>query len=74
MKVLSEFTGSGNHRAAQVVLDEGVYIVEFYYNDILIDRCHCEDHGLRYAEDVAENYVLEILKINRDTWTVHAKY
>jgi hypothetical protein len=44
-------------------MDKG-FLVEFYENDVLMGVKEVVGHTLRYAEDMSENYVLGILKLD----------
>ena len=51
-------------RTAIVFLDNGVHAVEFMISDNPIGYRYFPNHSLRYAEDAAENWILDIIKVN----------
>ena len=57
--------------SAEVVVENNKVFVDFYRNEVTIDSREVTEHGLRYAEDMAENYVLGILTIDTETWRVN---
>ncbi len=60
MDKVSEFFGNGR-RAIVYLTNEG-FRVSFYEGDEMISYRDCIGHSLRYAEDIAENYVEGILQ------------
>ena len=63
---ISEFYGNGDYegRRAVVELCNGVYSVAFYENKRYTKDIPLPGKSLRYAEDLAENYVIGI--VDRD--------
>lgn len=43
------------------------YYVDFYKDEVIVDSRRLAHVSLRYAEDLAENYVLGIIKLNSKT-------
>lgn len=60
---ISEFLGDGNYsnRRAVVELCNGVYSVALFDGNIIKDEILLVGKSLRYAEDLAENYVTGIV-------------
>lgn len=56
---------------AQVSQENGRVYVDFYRDEVLLDCREVADHSVQYAFDMAENYVLGVLKINPKTWRVN---
>ena len=54
---------TGNVRHSLIYRNDNGFLVEFYENDVLMGTREVVDHTLRYAEDMSENYVLGILKL-----------
>jgi len=54
---------TGNVRHSLIYKMDKGFLVEFYENDVLMGTREVVDHTLRYAEDMSENYVLGILKL-----------
>ena len=65
MKILSNFYGEGQHaaRESKVFIEDDIPAVEFWDNGKFIAVRSFPDNTLQYAEDIAENYVLGILKL-----------
>lgn len=55
---------TGNVRHSLIYKMDKGFLVEFYENDVLMGTREVVDHTLRYAEDMSENYVLGILKLD----------
>lgn len=55
---------TGNVRHSTIYKMDKGFLVEFYENDVLMGTREVVDHTLRYAEDMSENYVLGILKLD----------
>jgi hypothetical protein len=56
---------------AQVIEEDGTLYVDFYRDEILLDSRRIEGHSVQYAQDIAENYTLGVLKIDSKTWRVN---
>jgi len=54
---------TGDVRHSTIYRNDNGFLVEFYENDVLMGTREVVDHTLRYAEDMSENYVLGILKL-----------
>lgn len=69
---ISQYYGDGD-RLKAVVSKSGSnqYFVDFYKDDVMIDSRQIEGRSLHYAEDMAENYVNGIIRIDPHTWRVH---
>ena len=57
--------------SAEVIVENDRVFVDFYRDEVTIDSREVTAHSLRYAEDMAENYVLGILTIDTETWRVN---
>lgn len=55
---------------AQVSMEGSRLYVDFYKDDVLLDSREVVDHSVPYAQDIAENYVMGILKIDSKTLKV----
>jgi hypothetical protein len=56
---------------AQVCEEGGKLYVDFYRDEILLDSREVTGHSVQYAQDIAENYTLGILRIDQKTWRVN---
>lgn len=65
---VSHFYGDGDRLKAVVTLDGDCYHVDFYKDEVMIDSRRVEGHTLRYAEDMAENFVNGVIRIDPRTW------
>lgn len=65
-KIVSIFYSDDCKLKAQVMADGNRFYVDFYKDRILIGSNEIVGHTLRYAEDVAENYVLGVLDIDTE--------
>lgn len=54
-----------------VIQGDDCYFVDFYKDDVIIDSRRIEDKSLRYAEDVAENFVNGIIQVDPVTWRIN---
>lgn len=61
-EVLSTFTSSDGKLQSNVVLDENRLVVEYIENEVLLKSEPCTQ-SKRFAEEMAENYVLGIKKL-----------
>lgn len=57
---------------AVIVQGHLCYFIDFYLDDVIIDSRKIEGHTLRYAEDLAENYVNGIIRVDKDNWRLHS--
>jgi len=55
---------------AQVMTEDEKLYVDFYKDDVLIDSREATSHSVQYAHDIAENYTLGVLRIDKNTWRV----
>lgn len=55
---------------AQVMTEDDKLYVDFYKDDVLIDSREATGHSIQYAQDMAENYTLGVLRIDKKTWRV----
>jgi hypothetical protein len=71
--VLTEYHNDNKSLKAIIKKDNSGYgyYVDLYRNGDIIKTCDVVNHSLRYAEDLALNYVEGVLKINSQetTWT-----
>lgn len=67
---LSEYYSDNRTRKATVYADKYHYVVNLYQNGELKHTELITDHSLRYAEDLAENYVLYVGPFKDNTWTL----
>lgn len=67
MKLVSKYFGEPDFPDLKANVffdyDEERPVVEFWKGESLVERRWVTDHSLRYAEDMAENYVMGILKL-----------
>lgn len=47
------------------------FYVDFYKDEVMVDSRRIEGKSLRYAEDMAENFVEGIIRIDPKTWRLH---
>ena len=59
---LSEYYGDGNKRSASIHSGWQGYSVDFLVDGKVVESRMCWEHSRRYAEDLAENWVSEIIK------------
>ena len=59
-----QYFSEDNTRSATVHESYEGWFVEFYENDKLMERRNLFEHNEQYAEDAAENWVLNIIQIN----------
>jgi len=69
--VVSSFYSDDLRLMAQVCKENDHMYVDFYYDEVLIDSREISDHSVVYAESMAENYTLGIIKIDPQTWRVN---
>lgn len=62
--VISTFYSADYSLMAMVICGQSCYFVDFYKDDAIIDSKRIEDKSLRYVEDMAENFVDGIIKID----------
>jgi hypothetical protein len=63
---------SDDFRLMAQVCEEGEKLfVDFYRDEILLDSREVTGHSIQYAQDIAENYTLGILRIDQKTWRVN---
>lgn len=66
-KRLAIFHSKDGRLSSKVFVDESrptIFYVDLYKDRIRYETRKVIDHSLRFAEDIAENYVLGILKID----------
>ena len=68
---ISQFYGDGDRLKAVIIQGTDCYFVDFYKDDVIIDSRRIVGHTLRYAEDLAENFVNGIFKIDPRTWRIY---
>jgi len=51
--------------------DNKSFFVDFYKDEVIIGTRSFDDKTLRYAEDVAENFVDGIITFDKKTWRLH---
>ena len=61
-KTISKYHGDGNNKRANVVKMTNHYLVSYFVNDECIGNIRY-DKSLNYAEDAAENFVMDIFKV-----------
>ena len=54
-----------------VIQGNDCYFVDFFKDDVIIDSRRIEGKSLRYAEDIAENFVNGIIQIDPHTWRLN---
>ena len=57
MRALTEFTNEETMRTAITYEKDGEYGVLLYRKGVPVDDRKCTGHTLRYAEDLAENFI-----------------
>jgi hypothetical protein len=55
---------------AQVTVENGRMYVDFLKDEVLIGHQEIADHSVFYAESLAENYTLGVIKIDPETWRI----
>lgn len=68
--IISTFYSDDLRLMAQVSTENDRLYVDFFKDDVLIGYQQIEDHSVFYAESMAENYTLGIIKVDPDTWRV----
>jgi hypothetical protein len=65
---ISEYYGIGDYNGLRSTVEEcnGIYSVAFYKDNRFTKDLVFPTKSLRYVEDVAENYVLGIMILERD--------
>ena len=64
MKILSEYYSEDEDRCSEIYIDDnGVRVVKFYKNGVLIAERAYPNNALCYIEDAADNWVRGILKL-----------
>lgn len=56
---------------SEVVVYEGKLFVDFYKDEILVETREVGDHSIQYAQDIAENFIEGIIKVDPDTWRLN---
>ena len=64
--------GADDRLKAVIVQGYLCYFVDFYLDDVIIDSRKIEGHTLQYAEDLAENYVNGVIRVDKDTWRLYS--
>ena len=70
-KEISHFYSDDDRLKAVVMEGDECFFVDFYKDDVIIDSRRVEGHTLRYAEDMAENYISGVIWYNHRTGRVH---
>jgi hypothetical protein len=60
---LSIFYSNDLRLKGAVIQGDDCYFVDFYKDDVIIDSWRIVDKSLRYAEDIAENFVNGIIQV-----------
>jgi hypothetical protein len=68
---LSIFYSNDLRLKSAVIQGDDCYFVDFYKDDVIIDSRRIEDKSLRYAEDLAENFVNGIIQVDPITMRIH---
>lgn len=68
---LSIFYSNDLRLKGVVIQGNDCYFVDFFKDDVIIDSWRIEDKSLRYAEDIAENFVNGIIEIDPHTWRLN---
>ncbi len=68
---LSVFYSNDLRLKSAVIQGNDCYFVDFFKDDVIIDSWRIEDKSLRYAEDIAENFVNGIIEIDPHTWRLN---
>jgi len=68
---VSVFYSDDDRLKAVIVANSDFYYVDFYRDDVMIESRKVDGHTLRYAEDMAENFVKGIIKFDSKTWRLH---
>lgn len=64
--MISEYVSDDLTKKALVVEQDGEFEVEFYNGGVLLQTRLMTGKTLRYAEDAAENYVMDVLKLGEE--------
>lgn len=70
-KEISHFYSNDNRLKAVIMEGADCFFVDFYRDDVIIDSRRVTERSLRYAEDLAENFVSGVFRIDSDTWRIH---
>ena len=65
-KVVSTFYSDDLELESRVVVLGSRMFIDFYKGETLVESKEVAGHSISYAEDIAENYVLGILKIDTE--------
>jgi len=69
--VITTYYSDDQRLMSEVVDEDGRLFVFFYKDEILLDSREVADHSLSYAEDMAENYVSGVIKLDPNTWRLN---
>lgn len=65
---VSQFYSDDTRLKAVVARTSECFFVDFYKDEVMIESRRIEGHTPRYAEDLAENFVNGIIRIDSRTW------
>lgn len=65
-RIAATFRSDNLELESRVVVIDSRIFVDFYRGDGIIESREVAGHSIGYAEDMAENYVLGILKIDTE--------
>ena len=68
---ISVFYSDDDRLKAVVVANNDHFYVDFYKDEVMLESRKIEGHTVRYAEDMAENFVKGIIKLDNKTWRIH---
>jgi len=67
---IATFLSDDTRLKSSVSEEDGKLYVDFYRDEVLLDSRQIFGHSVQYAEDIAENFTLGILKMD-ETGRVH---
>ena len=70
-KLISTFYSDDLRLMAQVSVENDRMYVDFFKDEVLIGYQIIEDKSMFYAESMAENYTLGVIKVDPETWRIN---
>ncbi|CAB4140845.1 hypothetical protein UFOVP395_180 [uncultured Caudovirales phage] len=69
--IVSTFYSDDLRLMAQVSVENDRLYVDFFKDEVLIGYQMIDDHSVFYAESMAENYTLGVIKVDPETWRIN---
>ena len=70
-KIISTFYSDDLRLMAQVSMENDRLYVDFFKDEVLIGYQMIDDQSIFYAESMAENYALGVIKVDPETWRIN---